>query len=84
MAHGGAGALAALEARAIREKNLTTYSTALGSTALSLFVVLGFALPSPWKVINGEWSSSILPSLLALAGSSVYQVIHLRRRLHAG
>lgn len=62
-------ALEALEARAIREKQCVTYSTSLGSGSFFVFVVFGLALPSPWKVLNGEWSSSILPSLLALGGT---------------
>lgn len=62
-------ALEALEARAIREKQRVTYSSSLGSASFFAFVVLYFALPSPWKVLNGEWSSSILPSLLALGGT---------------
>lgn len=61
-------ALEALEARAIREKQLSTFSAALGSGALFSFALLWLLLPPLWRVLNGEWSSSILPSLLALAG----------------
>lgn len=63
-------ALDELEARAIREKQLATYNTALGSASLFSFAVLALTLPSPWRVINGEWSSRVLPSLLALCGAS--------------
>ncbi|TYZ61175.1 hypothetical protein PybrP1_012391 [[Pythium] brassicae (nom. inval.)] len=65
-------ALEALETRAIREKQLATYSPALGSVSLFSFAVLALALPSPWRVLNGEWSSRVLPSLLALLGHGVW------------
>lgn len=74
MARGGAAAIAhahaldTMETHAIREKQRTTYNATLGSFAFFLFVVLELTLPSPWKVLNGEWSSSILPSLTALGG----------------
>ncbi|TMW63778.1 hypothetical protein Poli38472_002719 [Pythium oligandrum] len=64
-------ALAALEARAIRDKARLTYNTTLGSVCFFLVVVLGFSLPSPWRVLNGEWSSRFVPSLLALGAHGV-------------
>ncbi|RLN47475.1 hypothetical protein BBJ28_00004220 [Nothophytophthora sp. Chile5] len=66
---GGAEALGAMEARAIREAQLETYTSALGSAALVLVALLWFSLPPLWSVLNGEWSAAILPSLTALAGT---------------
>lgn len=61
-------ALAAMEARAVRDKQRTTYNSTLGSVSLFLAGALWLALPPLWRVLNGEWSARILPSLLALAG----------------
>uniref|UniRef100_K3X6G3 Transmembrane protein n=1 Tax=Globisporangium ultimum (strain ATCC 200006 / CBS 805.95 / DAOM BR144) TaxID=431595 RepID=K3X6G3_GLOUD len=66
-----AHALDAMERDAIREKQLATYNSTLGSFAFFLSVLLHFTLPSPWKVLNGEWSSAIVPSLLALCAHGV-------------
>lgn len=64
----GAHALDAMEQSAIREKELLTYSARLGCGSFFTVCVLYLTLPSPWRVINGDYSSSILRSLLALTG----------------
>lgn len=69
MADGGAEALRAMETRAIRETQLETYTSNLGSVALALAALLWLTLPPLWSVVNGEWSAAILPSLLAIAGA---------------
>ncbi|GLE04804.1 hypothetical protein PINS_up013783 [Pythium insidiosum] len=70
MAELGLDALAALETRAIREKERTTYNSTLGAVSFFLVAALGLSLPSPWRVLNGDWSSSLLLSLTALAGTA--------------
>lgn len=67
----GPHALEALEARAVREKQRSTYSSTLGSVALFAFAALWLALPSLWSVVNGDWSPRLVPSLLALLGHGV-------------
>lgn len=66
----GAHALDAMEQSAIHEKELLTYSARLGCGSFFTASVLYLSLPSAWSVINGDYSSSILRSLLALAGES--------------
>jgi hypothetical protein len=61
-------ALAAMEARAVRDKRRATFSPALGYVSVSLAGALWLVLPPLWRVLNGEWSARILPSLLALGG----------------
>lgn len=63
------GALAAMEARAVREKRRATFSAALGCGAGFLAAALWLALPPLWRVLNGDWSARVLPSLAALAGA---------------
>ncbi|CEG42706.1 Uncharacterized conserved membrane protein [Plasmopara halstedii] len=70
----GADALRDMETRAIREAQLETYTSNLGSVALMLAAFLWLTLPPLWSVVNGEWSSAILPSLLATAGHGVFVV----------
>jgi hypothetical protein len=67
----GAEALRAMETRAIREAQLETYTSNLGSLALVLSALLWLTLPPLWSVVNGEWSAAIMPSLLAIAGHFV-------------
>jgi hypothetical protein len=67
--HDARDALWALETRAIRDKERITYNATLGSICVFLVVILGLTLPSPWRVLNGDWSSSLLISLLGLAGA---------------
>lgn len=70
----GAEALCAMETRAIRKAQLETYTSSLGSIALLMVAFLWLTLPPLWSVVNGEWSSAILPSLLATAGHGVFVV----------
>ncbi|KAJ0397460.1 hypothetical protein ATCC90586_000249 [Pythium insidiosum] len=70
----GLDALAALETRAIRDKERATYNSTLGAVSFFLVAVLGLSLPSPWRVLNGDWSSSLLLSLAALAAHGVLVV----------
>lgn len=64
-------ALASLEDHTTREKERATYNATLGAGAFFLAVVFGLTLPSPWRVINGEWSSSLLGSLVGLSAHGV-------------
>ncbi|CAH0519056.1 unnamed protein product [Peronospora belbahrii] len=64
----GVETLRAMESRAIRECQLETYTSNVGSMALLSATLLWLTLPPLWSVVNGEWSAAIKPSLLALAG----------------
>ncbi|KAF4317871.1 hypothetical protein JM18_007339 [Phytophthora kernoviae] len=68
----GAETLRAMEAHAIREAQLETYTSSLGSVSLVLATLLWFTLPPLWSVVNGEWSAAIVPSLLAIAGHGLF------------
>ncbi|KAG7401660.1 hypothetical protein PHYBOEH_011614 [Phytophthora boehmeriae] len=68
----GAETLRAMEAHAIREAQLETYTSSLGSVSLVLATLLWLTLPPLWSVINGEWSAAISPSLLAIAGHGLF------------
>ncbi|KAF1774618.1 hypothetical protein GQ600_16168 [Phytophthora cactorum] len=65
-------ALLVMETRAIRETQLETYTSNLGSVALVLATLLWLTLPPLWSVINGDWSAAILPCLLAIAGHGLF------------
>ncbi|TDH70807.1 hypothetical protein CCR75_005532 [Bremia lactucae] len=68
----GAEALRTLETRAIRDAQLTTYTSNLGSLALVVSVILWLTLPSLWGVVSGDWNDKILLSLLAATGHGVF------------
>ncbi|KAI9922298.1 hypothetical protein PsorP6_001748 [Peronosclerospora sorghi] len=74
-------ALRAIEARAIRETRLETYTSTLGSVALVVSMLLWLTLPALWSVVNGEWRADILPSLVGLAVEEITKVHSLRGRL---
>ena len=69
----GAEALHAMESRAIREAKLETYTSNLGSMALLLATMLWLTLPSLWNVINGEWNTTLQPSVLTIAGNTLLE-----------
>ena len=66
----GAEALRTMETHAIREAQLATYTSNLGSMMLVLATMLWMTLPPLWSVVNGDWSSTIWLCLLAIAGAT--------------
>ncbi|DAZ99052.1 TPA: hypothetical protein N0F65_010938 [Lagenidium giganteum] len=66
--------LRALEDRATHEKERSVYNTKLCSISFFLVVTLGLSLPSPWSVLGGYWSSSIIECGAALLGHAVLAV----------
>lgn len=63
-----------LEADAIRTKKLQTYNTALGYWSFLLSVILAFSLPSPIRVLTGQWSLSFVACISALSGHMILLV----------